>query len=471
MTSKRNRNWGAVLLGLVSAASVLALLLVSSGTDETNASVSIATTIPAVPTTSVAPPPASTTTTSTTVPPVEALIPLTVESISDRVAPSVGFVLSQQGTGSGVVISEDLLVTNAHVVWPDTTVSLVFLNGATFQGRVVAIDPFVDLAVVDISRLTRKPPPLTIGTTEDVSLQDDLWVVGYPAPTEFTPEATIDSGELVGISDWEFTGVRWLTIEAPAIGGQSGGAVVDEYGRLVGISTFGSSSSLTSISVDDVVRQVDGLLASAEVRGLEPRRIPHSGARRSNDISLEGEWDQQLLVGWFRADAEVNLDWANGHINLAATTIDGSEIATSADQLDFMPVFAFPVLVVADAQQATLGTLESSLPFILYPDPDHGKTLPREGATPGIYDVGGDRDFFYLDLDVGEHASIAIESAARTRLRVYGPSGEIVAEDVDRSGFIGDNAAVELVATAAGRHVVSIESSLSTVAGYMVVTR
>lgn len=471
MTARSSKKWGVALLGLASAVSVLALLAVPTESAQSTASAKPATT-------SVTPPsvsPAATTTvapaTSTTVPDVEALIPLSVEALSEQVTPSVAFVLSQQGTGSGVVISDDLLVTNAHVVWPDSTVSLVFTSGATFQGRVVAIDPFVDLAVVDISRLTRKPAPLPIGTTDGVSLQDDLWVVGYPAPKEFTPEPTIDSGELVRINDWEFTGVKWFTIEAPAIGGQSGGAVVDQYGRLVGISTFGSTATLTSISIDDVVGHVDDLLASSAVRGLERRRIPHGGARRSNEFALEGEWDQQLLVGWFYPDTAVNLEWQNGALDLAVTTIDGTEIASGQGEVNFVPHLAFPVFVVADAPQSTDGTLESSLPFILYVDPDHGQTLQRKGSMPGIYDVGGDRDFFYLDLDVGERASISIESAARTRLRVYDPGGAVVAEDHDSSGFIGNNATVELVAAATGRHVVALESSLSTVSGYTVVTR
>jgi serine protease Do len=470
VTADSAGSWGRVRLGLAISASLTAILLlplvVAEPALQTTTSQRAAVTTTTPPVTQPA-----TTTTSTSVPAVEALIPLSVEGILDSVAPSVGFVLSQQGTGSGVVISENYLVTNAHVVWPNSTVSLVFLNGATFQGRVVAIDPFVDLAVVDISRLTRKPPPISVGTTADVAPDDDLWVVGYPAPTEFTPEPTIDSGALLGVTDWEFTGVSWLTIEAPAIGGQSGGAVVDEYGRLVGISTFGSAATLTSISVDDVVRQVDELLDSSEVRGLERRRIPHSGARRSNDIALDGEWDQQLLVGWFRHDADVNLDWPGGDVGLSATTIDGTEIIAGAAEIDFVPLFAFPVVVVADAAQATEGTLESSLPIILYPDPDHGQSLPREGSLAGIFDVGGDRDFFYLDLDEGESATINVESAARTILRVYGPGGTIMAEDVDRSGFIGSNSAVEMIASATGRHVVSIESSLSIVSGYTVITR
>ncbi len=422
------------------------------------------------PATTTPPPPTTASSPATTVPEIEALIPLTVEALSEEVAQSVGFVLSQQGTGSGVVISENLLLTNAHVAWPDSTVSLVFRNGATFQGRVLALDPFVDLAVVDISRLTRKPPPISIGTTAGLEIGDELFVIGYPAPDEFTPEPTIDSGEVLGFTDWEFTGVSWLTIDAPAIGGQSGGAVVDEFGRVVGISTFGSSISLTSISIDDALDEVDRLLGDSTIRGLQPRSLPHGGARRSNEVSLEGPWDQQLLLGWFNEDANVRIDWEDGSGELSAASIDGAAITAGEGRIEFVPVFAFPVVVAASADGSTGGSLESSLPLIAYEDPDHGQTLPREGLRSGVYEVGGDRDYYYLTLTEGETVSITVESAARTRLFVYGPDESIVARDRDVSGFIGSSAEVEFVATQSGRHVIAVESSFSTVSGYTIAT-
>ncbi|MDJ0664355.1 MAG: serine protease [Acidimicrobiia bacterium] len=415
-------------------------------------------------------PPPTTGPPSTTVPEVEALIPLTVDALRDDVAQSVGFVLSQQGTGSGVVISEDLVLTNAHVAWPDSTVSLVFRNGATFQGRVIALDPFIDLAVVDISRLTRKPPPIAIGSTADLEVGDELHVIGYPAPDEFTPEPTIDSGEVLGFTDWEFTGVGWFTIDAPAVGGQSGGAVVDEFGRVVGISTFGSSVSLTSISIDDALAEVDRLLTEPNLRGLEPRALPRAGARRSNAMGLEGPWDQQLLLGWFGEDANVRIDWEEGEGELVVKSIDGVTITRGPGRVEFSPVFAFPVVVAATADGAAGGSLESSLPLIVYDDPDHGKVLPRGGALSGVYEVGGDRDYFYLTLDQGESVSIIVESAARTRLFVYDPAAEVVASDRDTSGFIASDAEVEFVAAESGRYVVAVESSMATVSGYTIAT-
>ena len=97
----------------------------------------------------------------------------------------------------------------------------------------LALDPFADLAVVDISRLSNRPDPLRLGSTEDLETGSSLWVVGYPLAAEFTPEPSLDAGEILGITHWDFSGVRWFTVDAPAIGGQSGGAVVDAYGRLV----------------------------------------------------------------------------------------------------------------------------------------------------------------------------------------------------------------------------------------------
>ncbi|MEA2000529.1 MAG: serine protease [Actinomycetota bacterium] len=399
---------------------------------------------------------------------VEALIPVTVDGVREDVAASVGFVLTLQGTGSGVIVSDDLLVTNAHVAWPGTTVSLVFLNGATHQGRVLAVDPFVDLAVIDISGLSRKPPPIALGSSSDIGVNDSLWVVGYPLPAEFTPEPTVDAGTVVGFSDWEFTGVRWFTVDAPAIGGQSGGAVVDEFGRLVGISTFGSTDSLTSIGVDDVLARVDALLDAEEVRGLDPRTVPRSGGRRTLDVSLEGEWDQQLFLGWLPDSVEVTV--AGSGVTLAARTVGGEEIASGSGLIEFTPGPVFPVIVAADGS-AVSAQLAASLPLVSFDDPDHGKTLARLGMTAGVYDVGHDRDFFYLDLAAGETASVTIESAARTHLWIYGPDGALIAEDVDQSGFIRNNASVDFTSNAAGRYIVALESSLSTISGYAVVTR
>lgn len=426
---------------------------------------------PAVVAAAAVPNPTTTSGRPAPVPEIEALIPLSTDAIRDEVSQSVGFVLSQQGTGSGVVISDDLLVTNAHVVWPDPSVTVVFQNGSIHHGTVLAVDPFVDLALVDISRLTRKPHPITLGSTADLVIGDELYVLGYPSPDEFTPLATVDAGQLRGFSDWEFTSVGWFTIEAPAIGGQSGGAIVDEYGRLVGVSTFGSTSSLTSIAVDDVVEAVDRLVASPRVRGLEPRDLPRNRAQRTIEIDLADSWDQQLLLGWFLPDSELTVEWTGGDGVLSASSISGDVLGTARGSLTFVTEFAFPVVVTAESDHASGGVVDSSLPLVPYTDPDHGRTLAAVGTSFGIYEVGGDRDFFYLELEAGERVSITVESAARTHLTIYSPDSELTVEDRDMAGFIDGNAAVSFTAGETGRFVVAVESNLATVSGYAIVTR
>lgn len=403
-------------------------------------------------------------------PPEEKRRPLSVEGIRAEVAPSVGYVLTLQGAGSGVVITDDLLLTNAHVVWPANAVSLVFLNGAIHTGRVLAVDPFVDLALVDISNLTRKPSPIELGSLDLVAVDDSLWVIGYPAPRDFTPEVTIDSGSVTGFSDWDFTGATWVTVAAPAIAGQSGGALVDAAGRLVGITTFGSSTSLTSVSIDGILARVDRMLGSDEVRGLPVRSIPHGGSRRSLDVDLTGPWDQQIWLGWLPARSEVTISGAAGRVDLAVTDIEGRLVAGSSGDLTFAPGGLFPVLVSAVSPGAVAAELDASLPFVPYDDPDHGQVLDRHGTQAGIFDVGGDRDYFYLDLAAGELASVKVESAARTRLQIFDPDGAVVAGDDDETGFIANDASVRFVAAASGRYVVSLQSRLSSVSGYAIVT-
>lgn len=459
------RRWGLLLV----AGTALIAVLATGKPQEPAAAPAPPTTLSPAP---VAAPATTNAPTSTTAeaPPEEARRPLSVEGIRAEVAPSVAYVLTLQGAGSGVVITDDLLLTNAHVVWPANTVSLVFLNGAVHTGRVLAVDPFVDLALVDINNLTRKPPPIELGSPDTVAVDDLMWVVGYPAPREFTPEVTIDSGRVIGFSEWAFTGATWVTVDAPAIAGQSGGALVDDSGKLVGITTFGSTSALTSIGIDGILAGVDRLLASDEVRGIPARSVPHGGSRHTLEVDLNGPWDQQIWLGWLPAWSEEIISGAAGGIELAATDIEGRLVAGPAGELTFFPGGLLPVFVVADAPRAASAELDAALPLVAYEDPDHGQVLDRHGTKPGIFDLGGDRDYFYLDLAAGDPASVTVECAARTLLRVFDPAGEIVAEDDDDSGFIANDAAVRFVAATSGRYVVSLQSSLASVSGYSIVT-
>ena len=82
--------------------------------------------------------------------------PITPEEIFARVSPSVVFIQTPIGSGSGVLFEDGYVVTNAHVVWPYQKVRVVFPDGSEYlDAPVLKSDSMYDLASLD--RL--KPPP------------------------------------------------------------------------------------------------------------------------------------------------------------------------------------------------------------------------------------------------------------------------------------------------------------------------
>ena len=84
---------------------------------------------------------------------------LAPKDILARVSPSIAFVDTPLGTGSGILIAERWLVSNAHVVWPFDEVRVVFADGTEFvDARVHAWDLMADLAVIRLPEGTESPP-------------------------------------------------------------------------------------------------------------------------------------------------------------------------------------------------------------------------------------------------------------------------------------------------------------------------
>ncbi|PYS78435.1 MAG: protease Do, partial [Acidobacteria bacterium] len=142
--------------------------------------------------------------------------------------------LRQQALGSGVVIGPDgYIVTNHHVVAEQITVELT--DRRSFPAKVVGTDPPSDLAVlkIDASNL----PVLTLGDSDKVRVGDIVLAVGNPLGVGQTVTAGIISakGRRTGLSDGSFE--DFLQTDAPINQGNSGGALVNTAGDLVGINS------------------------------------------------------------------------------------------------------------------------------------------------------------------------------------------------------------------------------------------
>ncbi|MGH4012273.1 MAG: S1C family serine protease [Pseudonocardiaceae bacterium] len=162
-----------------------------------------------------------------------------VPELVERLGPSVVTVLrSDGGLGSGVVYRADgLIVTNEHVIRGAQEVTVSFADGSRVQGRVRAADVVTDLAVVQVPRSDLPAPQFA----EQLPRQGELAVViGTPLGFANTVTTGVVSGlgrEIPGSTTRGSQAlVDLIQTDAPISPGNSGGALLDAQGRVIGIS-------------------------------------------------------------------------------------------------------------------------------------------------------------------------------------------------------------------------------------------
>jgi serine protease Do len=152
--------------------------------------------------------------------------------VASLVGPGVVQVKSGKGQGSGVLLDDQSLITNAHVVGENPAPSITFADGVTRPGRVLALDRAYDLALVE----TRPPAQAAVTLAPEESVVPGKLVVAIGNPYGFG--WTVTSGVISSV-DRMIGGLDGLIQTDAAINpGNSGGALVDLQGRLVGIPTM-----------------------------------------------------------------------------------------------------------------------------------------------------------------------------------------------------------------------------------------
>jgi len=160
-----------------------------------------------------------------------------IPDVVSAVEPSIVAVLTDNGQGSGVVWSEDgVVVTNHHVVEGASEVELAFADGQRSPARVEATDPQTDLAVLTTDR--RDLPPARFA--DELPRVGELAIaIGNPLGFENTVTAGIISGlgrSIPGAAQQAPALVELIQTDAAISPGNSGGALVDGDGAVVGIN-------------------------------------------------------------------------------------------------------------------------------------------------------------------------------------------------------------------------------------------
>lgn len=173
---------------------------------------------------------------------------------ADLVRPSVVHIHSSSGdpyermfgaeaSGSGVIVSEDgYIVTNNHVISNSKEVTVTLNNKRTYEATIIGTDKTTDLAVIKIKERDLKGiklPMLAFGNSDEVFVGEWVLAVGNPFNLTSTVTAGIVSakGRNIDILDGAYDIESFIQTDAVVNPGNSGGALVNTEGNLVGINT------------------------------------------------------------------------------------------------------------------------------------------------------------------------------------------------------------------------------------------
>jgi serine protease Do len=145
----------------------------------------------------------------------------------------------QVGTGSGVIISEDgYIVTNNHVIKDATEIEITLNNKKSFTAKLIGTDSKMDIALLKITT-DEKLPYTTFGNSDAVKVGEWVLAVGNPYNLTSTVTAGIVSAKARNL---DAKGIQsFIQTDAAVNPGNSGGALVNTRGELIGINTMISS--------------------------------------------------------------------------------------------------------------------------------------------------------------------------------------------------------------------------------------
>lgn len=190
------------------------------------------------------------------------LIPSVIESVSPSVVGIIGrgktesYYGSQEGimSGSGVIIKTGgEILTNAHVVKNMNTILVVMNDGKGYEAQLKYIDEDTDLAVVKIKKIGL--PVVKFANSEDIVVGKQVIAIGTPITFSLRNSATV--GHISGLNRSVGEPYRLVQTDTAITHGNSGGALINMNGELVGITSSGYSGTNTNFAVPvDTVKYV-----------------------------------------------------------------------------------------------------------------------------------------------------------------------------------------------------------------------
>ncbi len=202
----------------------------------------------------------------------------------------------QQGAGSGVIISEDgYIVTNNHVVSGAEDITVTLNDNREFSARVIGLDETTDLALIKID--TNDLPAITIGDSDALKVGEWVLAIGNPFNLTSTVTAGIVSAKARHVGGSENGIESFIQTDAAINQGNSGGALVNARGELVGINAmlYSRTGSFTGYGFAIPVSIMKKVVNDLQKYGTVQRAmLGVSGMDLHNYIDAQKEKDEKF---------------------------------------------------------------------------------------------------------------------------------------------------------------------------------
>ena len=224
------------------------------------------------------------------------------------------------GGGSGVVIEKNgLIITNHHVIEDATDVRVIFEDGRMYESEIIGSDRLTDIGVIKIN--IESLTPISFGNSSDILVGDLAVAIGHPLTLGAAPTVTtgiisaLDRRLDVG-GDAMNTGVTLFGLiqtDAPITRGSSGGALLNQNGELIGITTaiatadvgaeglgFAVPINLAMSIVKDILDDGKVLHAFLGILGAQYFEVADDGARIFSGVLIQelyGPADDIYAIG------------------------------------------------------------------------------------------------------------------------------------------------------------------------------
>ena len=250
-----------------------------------------------------------------------------------------GYQSTSAASGSGFIISDDgYILTNFHVIENSNSITVAMYDGTEYEAELIGYDESNDIAVLKIE--AEDLAPVILGDTDKLNVGDPVVAIGNPLG-ELTFSLTAGTVSAMGRTVTMSNGITMKLIQTDCAinSGNSGGALFNMYGEVIGITNAKYSSSSSGASIDNIgfaipLNDVRSIVESIIENGYISK--PYIGVTVS-DVSEESQSYGLPAGAAVKTIAEESPAEEGGlKVGDIITSVNGQEIDGSSALVDFI---------------------------------------------------------------------------------------------------------------------------------------